>query len=561
MTRWVATFVLTSTAAFWGCSSGNGEDARQANDGPSGEAVDSDVGSSSSGGSFSTSSGGSTSSGAPLITDGLGEGAASASGGAAPTDDEPEPLGTNPFVVVSHDPLSTFAADVDTASYDIFRRDVGAGSLPLANSVRLEEYVNYFKYYYDAPAEDAEHPFALSLEAAPSVMNDETTLVRIGIQGVLPPAFEKKPTNLVFLVDTSGSMQQQNKLPLVQYTLTQTLDVLDPADTVSIVTYAGEAGVALEPTAVSQDAKIKAVIESLVSGGSTNGAGGINEAYEQAEAGFIQDGINHVILCTDGDFNVGISDTDELVDLITEKRKSGVTLTALGYGDVSNDAMMERVSNAGNGNYSVITSESQAQDYVEDRLLSAITLIAKDMKIQVEFNPDLVYAYRLLGYEDRAIADNDFRNDVVDAGEIGAGHQVTALYELVPAGGNVPNVEGAPEAEDGAAYDGVREVSADDLVLVKIRYKDVDAGETDPAYEVGLGLPAANVAEDEADTDPSTQWAIAIASFAEILKQSPYADANRISAIQKIVTRNKDRDEDRQEFAGLFTTALGLLGN
>jgi Ca-activated chloride channel homolog len=466
---------------------------------------------------------------------------------------------TNPFVEVAHDPLSTFAVDVDTASYDIFRRDVNAGTLPVPTQVRLEDFVNFFDYDYPAPEAGAEEPFSIELAAAPNLIDNGTTLLRVGIQGELAPTFEKRAANLVFLVDVSGSMLSEEKLPLVKKVLTYTLDVLEPEDTVSIVTYASGTEVRLEPTKVDEAETIRGVIDSLDAGGSTNGAGGIQLAYAQAEAGFIEGGINHVILATDGDFNVGVSDTAGLVELIEEKRLTGVTLTALGFGTSNNDQMMELVSNAGNGVYGVIADEAQAETYVSERLLHNLTFIAKDVKIQVEFNSDQVLAYRLLGYENRAIADQDFRNDVVDAGEIGAGHRVTALYQLVLVGGEVPSPEGAPAALSGAAYDGAVEVAPEDLVLVKVRYKDVDAMVEDPAYEVARTLRPGAIAASYLDLEQDFQWAVAMATFAEVLAGNPYASTFDLDQIQRIVDEQAERDTDRAEFATLFETARQLI--
>jgi Ca-activated chloride channel family protein len=471
-------------------------------------------------------------------------------------------VGTNPFVIAAHDPQSTFGADVDTASYDLFRRDIMAGGLPAPASVRLEEYVNFFSYDYPAPAPDAEQPFSISLAAAPSFFDRSTTLLRVGIRGKdAPPDDQKRPANLVFLVDTSGSMDAPNKLPLVKYVLTRALNVLKPTDKVSIVTYAGFTSVALPPTPVSNKATIEAKIASFTSGGGTAGGAGIQLAYQQAQAGFIEGGINHVLLCTDGDFNLGLSSNAELVKLIEEKRKTGVTLTALGFGNGNlNDSMMEAVSNKGNGVYGVIADEEQADRYVDERLLSTMHFIAKDMKIQVEFNPNQVYAYRLLGYEDRAIADTDFRNDVVDAGEVGAGHRVTALYELVRQGGSIPTSSNAPAAADGAVFAGTLEVPSDALVRVKVRYKNVDATETDPAFEVGQNLLPSGVAASYVDLDGDFQWAIGVAAFAEILKRSPYAVPARLSDIETIITRPVHiHERDRLEFVALFTKAKALL--
>jgi Ca-activated chloride channel family protein len=468
--------------------------------------------------------------------------------------------GTNPFVLTAHDPFSTFGADVDTASYDIFRRDVNLGMLPQPASVRLEEYVNAFSYEYPAPAANAEHPFQVSLAAAAQALDRPTVLLRVGLQATKPPPQDKRPANLVYLVDVSGSMASADKLPLVQQVLRQTLDLLAPTDTVSIVTYAGDTRVRLPPTPVSQRALITAQIDGLHAGGGTYGAGGIDLAYQQANAGFIEGGINHVLLCTDGDFNVGPSSTQELLTLIRSKRNMGVTLTVLGFGVGNlNDTLMETISDAGDGVYGVISNEDQAARYVHDRLLSTIVHVAKDLKLQVEFNPDRVAAYRLLGYEDRAIADTDFRNDVVDAGEVGAGHRVTALYELVLTGQPVPMAAGAPAPVGGAASTLPREVAAGDLVLVKVRYKPVDAIDSTPAREVGFSLPNDEVSEGLMTADADLQWAAAVAAYAEILKRSPYADRSLLPEIERIVTTQALRDADRTEFTALFARAKPML--
>ncbi|MEO6601098.1 MAG: von Willebrand factor type A domain-containing protein [Polyangiaceae bacterium] len=467
---------------------------------------------------------------------------------------------TTGFVVTAHDPESTFGADVDTASYDIFRGAINRGVLPEPTTVRLEEYVNDFKYGYPAPAQDSTTPFSISLAASPGLYGRETVLFRVGIRGKDAKPTEKVPTNLVFLVDTSGSMQAADKLPLVKRVLTDTLDVLAPTDTVSIVTYAGFTSVALTPTKVSEKAKIADVIESFSAGGSTAGAAGLDLAYTQAEAGFLKGGLNHVLLCTDGDFNVGPSSTAELISAIEEKRKSGVTLTVLGFGQGLNDSMMEAVSNKGNGVYGVISSAEQADRYVKDRMLSTMTFIAKDMKLQVEFNPAHVYAYRLLGYEDRAIADNDFRNDAIDAGEVGAGHRVTALYELALTRASVPEISGAAALRDGAEFTDPLEVDADALALVKVRYKDRDASESDAAREVSETLLPSQLIAAASDADDDFAWAIAVASFAEILKESPFAVRSSMGAIGDIVKRPPfAADPDRAEFVALFAKAQGLI--
>jgi Ca-activated chloride channel family protein len=499
-----------------------------------------------SGGVFSVSpsSGGSPGSGGTTSTGGT---SVPSSG------DKYQPVGTNPFVMTAHDPFSTFAADVDTASYDLFRRDAGQGLLPAAASVRLEEYVNYFSYNYPAPAADSPYPFQVSLAAANKVFARGTALLRVGVQATLPPPYVKKPTNLVFLLDVSGSMSDTNKLPLVKELVLATLDQLDASDHVSIVTYSTTAQVVLAPTSMELRSTIAAAVSALQANGSTAGADGLGLAYAQAMAGFITGGINHIVLCTDGDFNVGPSSTSDLLNLIREKRKTGVTLTVLGFGSGNlNDAMMESVADAGNGIYSVIIDSASAKTYAQTKILSTITHVAKDMKIQVEFNPDLVVAYRLLGYEDRGIADQSFRDDTVDAGEVGAGHRVTALYEMVLTGQTVPVAASAPVPDDGEPSPLPREVSASDFVLVKVRYKTVEAIATDPAIEMSTSLPAGLLTEQLSAADADMQWAVAVAALAEILKTSPYADKTLVPSIRAIAAAQASRDADRAEFATLL---------
>jgi Ca-activated chloride channel family protein len=302
------------------------------------------------------------------------------------------------------------------------------------------------------------------------------------------------------------------------------------------------------------------VINGLTASGGTAGGAGLTLAYAQAEAAFLEGGVNHILLCTDGDFNIGISSTDELLRLVEEKRKTGVTLTALGFGIGNlNDAMMEAVSNAGNGIYSVISSAQQADEYVHERLLSTFIPIAKDMKIQLEFNADRVHAFRLLGYENRAIADEDFRDDKLDAGEVGAGHRVTALYQLILKGGTIPTPSKAPEPEDGENYAGEVEVGEDDLVLVKVRYKKPGASEEDEAFEVARGLSADDVAESTLQIDADFRWALSVAAFAEIVKKSPYAVPTKIDEISELVHEAVHRsDDDRAEFVTLFDKAVEL---
>jgi len=470
-----------------------------------------------------------------------------------------EPPRTNPFVLTETDPFSTFASDVDTASYDIFVQNVDTyARLPNPSSVRLEEFVNYFDYDYTTPEPSSEIPFAIDLDASTHVLGRDLAQLRVGIQAAAPAEFEKLPTNLVFLVDVSGSMSSADKLPLVQHLIRETIGVLEQNDTVSIVSYASNTGVRLEPTAAFERETIEAAVAGLSASGSTDGGSGIQLAYRQAEAGFLEDGLNQVVLCTDGDFNVGITSSEALVSLIEDKRMTGVNLTALGFGGYNlNDAMMERVSNAGNGFYSVITSADHAARYAQEKLLRTTEIVAQDLKIQLELNPDHVVAYRLLGFENRAIADVDFTNDGVDAGEIGAGHRVTALYELVLTGQSIPSPEGAPEADMGELDSGLeRTITADALALVRVRWKDRGASAEDPAHET-MATVAADAVVDEADAD--TRWAAAVAAFAELLKDSPYADPADMAAVETLLLEQSARDDERTRFVNLFQRALGLM--
>jgi Ca-activated chloride channel family protein len=453
------------------------------------------------------------------------------------------------------DPFSTFAADVDTASYDIFRRSLLRGALPDPLEVRAEEYVNYFRYAYPAPEPDSDVPFTIALAASAHVASAPTKVLRVGIQGV--DLGEKRPTNLVFLVDVSGSMAVPNKLPLVKLMLREALTILEPSDTVSLVTYAGSTGVALRPTAARERAKIEAVVAGLEASGGTNGASGIQLAYEQAGEAFLEQGINHVVLCTDGDFNLGVTSNDALVALIERERKTGITLTALGFGDRNNDLMMEAVSNAGNGIYSVLYNEDQTIAYTHERLLSSMFHIAKDVKIQVEFNADHVFAYRLIGYEDRALADDEFRDDRIDAGEIGSGHQVTALFELALEQGDLP--PSAPRPAKGPASDLERTLSSDDLVRVSVRWKRPGAAESDEAREVAATLAVDEVASGIEQLDPDAAWAMGIASLAETLRRTPHAHDIDLPALRRVLAPLAEKSAARTELMSLWPEVERLL--
>ncbi len=336
--------------------------------------------------------------------------------------------------------------------------------------------------------------------------------------------------------------------------------MLDANDTISIVTYASNTGVVLEPTKVSQRVAIEQAIGRLESGGSTNGSGGIQLAYDRAQAARIDDGINHVLLCTDGDFNVGISDPKALATFIGDKRDLGITMTAVGFGRSRNgDALMEALSNAGDGIYSVVYDEDQAIKYANQRMLATLVRVAKDMKIQVELNPQHVLAYRLLGYENRAIDDSNFRNDIVDAGDIGAGHRVTALYEIVRTGGLVPMPGGAPSPDDGGPVEGTREVGAGELVRVKVRYKTPGAKSEDAAFEVTHALMPAEVAVSVRDAGDDFAWAAAVATLAELLRESPYASRAELAGIEATLSAQAAKDADHAELVSLLPRVRELL--
>lgn len=338
----------------------------------------------------------------------------------------------SPALWVQEAPVSTFSVDVDTGSYANVRRMLNEGYMPRADAVRTEELINYFRYDYPMP-ENTEVPFSVTTDMAVTPWNSQTRLLRIGLRGYDLPHEQRPAANLVFLVDVSGSMSAQDKLPLVRSALSQLAGELGEQDRVSIVVYAGAAGVVLEPT--NDTREIRRALNSLAAGGSTAGGAGLQLAYDIARGSFIEDGVNRVILATDGDFNVGMSDQDQLVEMIERQRDSGITLTTLGFGTGNyNEAMMEQIANHGNGNYAYIDSALEAHKVLSDEMTSTLFTIAQDVKIQVEFNPAVVSQYRLIGYENRALREEDFDNDAVDAGDIGAGHQVTALYEIVPAG-------------------------------------------------------------------------------------------------------------------------------
>jgi Ca-activated chloride channel family protein len=417
----------------------------------------------------------------------------------------------NAVHLATNDPVSTFSIDVDTGSYTNVRHMLNEGRLPPADAVRTEEFINYFDYGY-APPTDRSRPFSVTTELAPAPWNASRQLLMVGIQGYKVPASEIPAANLVFLVDVSGSMDEPDKLPLLKASLKQIVPKLRAQDRVSLVTYAGATCVALPSTPGDRHATITAAIDALGAGGSTNGAAGIDLAYAQAAKGYIKGGVNRVILATDGDFNVGMTGVQALKDRIAEKRKSGVALTTLGFGEGNyNDEMAVELADVGNGSHHYIDSLDEGRRVLVDEMSATLMTIAKDVKIQVEFNPGVVAEYRLIGYEKRVLAREDFNNDAVDAGEIGAGANVTALYEITLKGAPGARIDPLRYGSDTAASKG------GELAFLRLRYKAPEGG-VSKLIEEPLSARVA--------TAPSERlrFAAAVAAFAENLRGGKYVD-------------------------------------
>jgi Ca-activated chloride channel family protein len=469
-----------------------------------------------------------------------------------------DPITDNPFKRVSEHPVSTFSIDVDTASYSKVRSFLTeSGTLPRPDAVRIEEMINYFDYAYEPPAADSEHPLVARAEIVSCPWNQSHRLARIALKGKTFTASERPACNLVFLIDSSGSMNAPNKLPLVQEGMKLLLSKLGPGDRVAIVVYAGSAGLVLESTPASEDAKIRRALTQLAAGGSTNGGAGITLAYQTARDHFIKDGVNRVILCTDGDFNVGTTGTDSLVRMVEQESKGGVFLTVLGFGMGNhNDAMLEQISGKGNGTYAFIDTINEARKVLVDQTDSTLVTIAKDVKLQLEFNPARVSAYRLIGYENRVLAKEDFNDDKKDAGEIGAGHTVTALYEIVPAGVQADAI--APPTDELKYQKGVALTEAADsneVMTVKMRYKAPDA---DTSKLVEFPLSDEGKSFEQADVD--VRFAAAVAGFGMKLRSSPYAGSWTYSDVEKTAEAALGEDTYglRAEFLELVRRAAML---
>lgn len=457
---------------------------------------------------------------------------------------------TNPIKVVAEQPVSTFSIDVDTVSYSFMRGSLNDGLLPQKDAVRVEELINYFAYDYPLPL-NRDTPFSANVSVLPAPWNAENRLLHIGIRGYEIEDDDSRRANLVFLIDTSGSMQAQNKLPLLINSLKLLLESLAPEDRVAIVTYAGSTGVLLEPTLVQDKARIRSALERLSARGSTAGGEGIRQAYLMAEQNFIEDGINRVILATDGDFNVGITDMDELTGYIERQRTSGVFLSVLGFGTGNyNDALMQRLAQNGNGHALYIDSLPEARKAFVEEARSMLFPIAKDVKIQVEFNPSAVSEYRLIGYETRILKREDFRNDKVDAGEIGAGHRVTAMYEFTPFDSGVQRIAPLRYQQGEVSATG----SEDELAFLKIRYKLPDAEESRLITRpVTQGDSLASVAAAPADV----RFAAAVAAFGQILRGGVYTGTYTYDDVIALAqgARGEDPFGYRAEFISLVRLA------
>ena len=467
------------------------------------------------------------------------------------------PAVDNPFIPTAQDQRSTFSIDVDTASYANVRRYLVQGGRPPREAVRIEELINYFPYDYAPPTGD--DPFAIHIEVARCPWSGDHRLARIGLKGKEVAADKRPPANLVFLLDVSGSMNAPNKLPLVKDAMKLLVGRMTENDRVAIVVYAGRSGLALPSTNGTQKGEVLSVIDQLQAGGSTHGSEGIQQAYQVATAAgnFLKDGTNRVILCTDGDFNVGITDDAALEAFIAEKRKSGVFLSVLGFGEGNlKDKKMEALADKGNGNYHYIDSEREARKVLIEELSGTLVTIAKDVKIQVEFNPARVESFRLIGYENRLLAHRDFHDDTKDAGEIGAGHTVTALYEVIPAARGV-----AVAADEGLKYR--RRVVADDgresgeLLTVSLRYKPAD-GDVSKKVERAV----VDAGKDFSAATADFRFAAAVAAFGMILRESPHRGTATLAGVLELAEPNLGKDPSgyRKEFLDLVRRARAIWG-
>ena len=462
----------------------------------------------------------------------------------------------NPFLAALDNPLSTFSIDVDTASYSIVRRFIYNGTLPPRDAVRIEEMINYFTYDYHYPKPKVDEPFSINVDIASCPWEETHRLVRIGLKGREIAQDRRGPSNLVFLLDVSGSMTPQERLPLVKQAVRLLVEKLSENDRVAIVVYAGASGLALPSTSGAHKEAILSALDNLQAGGSTNGAEGIQLAYKIAADNFIKGGVNRVILATDGDFNVGVTSQGELIRLIEEKAKSGVFLSVLGVGDDNlKDSTMQKLADQGNGNYAYLDSLDEARKVLVQQMNRTLVTIAKDVKIQVEFNPTRVASYRLIGYEKRLLRKEDFNNDKIDAGEIGAGHTVTALYEVVPVGAAVsPSAPPVDPLKYSVPPENARSNSSE-MLTVQLRYKkpDGDKGELIERAVVDDGKQFANTSAD-------FKFAAAVAEFGMLLRDSEFKGSGTLAAVLEWAQEGKGADTNgyRAGFLELVRKAEAL---
>jgi Ca-activated chloride channel homolog len=481
---------------------------------------------------------------------------------------EPIPHNTEEYDVINEnifksplqEALSTFSIDVDAASYSNLRRVINSGQIPQKDMVRIEEMVNYFSYDYPQPED--EKPFSITTEVSQAPWNQKHQLVHIGLQGKMVDYNELKPSNLVFLIDVSGSMSSPNKLPLLKSSLKMLVNELQPNDKVAIVVYAGAAGLVLPSTPVSKKEEIFASLDRLQAGGSTAGGAGIKLAYEVAKENLKKNGNNRVILATDGDFNVGVSSTAAMVELIEEKRKDGIFLTITGFGMGNyKDGRMEQISNAGNGNYYYIDNIKEAEKVFVKEMRGTLFTIAKDVKIQIEFNPNLVQAYRLIGYENRMLEAEDFNDDKKDAGELGAGHTVTALYEIIPAGVKSEFVKSVDPLKYQSKYlfeqDDFKNPMLEELMTVKLRYKAPEGDVSKLVENTLLNSPV-----ELKNSSENFKFSAAVAEFGMILRDSEFKQEASYDDVLKLASEGKGKDENgyRAEFIQIVKSSK-LMAN
>lgn len=461
----------------------------------------------------------------------------------------------SPIKVTAKEPVSTFSIDVDTGAYANVRRFLNQGQLPPKDAVRIEELINYFPYA--KLTKKGEHPFGVDTEVAPAPWNPEHQLLRVRIQALDTKTTELPPSNLVFLVDVSGSMESPDKLPLVKNTLKMLVPKLRAQDRISLVVYAGRTQVELEPTPGNEHEKILAAIDKLVAAGSTAGESAMKLAYQMARRSYIPNGINRILMATDGDFNVGLSNIDQLKDMVAAERKTGISLTTLGFGQGNyNEHLMEQVADVGNGNYAYIDSADEGRKVLIEEMASTFNTVAADVKVQIEFNPAYIAEYRLIGYENRALNEQDFNNDKVDAGEIGAGKTVTAIYELTPVG--------KPTLIDPHRYEKAADAKAaknndknNEFGFLRIRYKKPD---TDKSILLEEPLLITNNKTSLDQTSEDFRFAASVAGFGQLLKDSNYMNNYGFDQLIALAKSGEGADEGgyRAEFVRLMKTAKEL---